>query len=74
MVLNILDLSSKINQVVTVLSKIQKLGTVTDIFYNIGNFPITCRLKDILSFRQKWIGKFYPKGALQLKHVLDEPF
>jgi len=22
--------------------------------------------------RQKWIGKFYPKGALQLKHVLNE--
>ena len=65
MVLNILDLSLKISPVGTVLSKIQKLGTVTDLLY----FP-----EGILSFRQKWIGKFYPKGALQLKHVLDEPF
>jgi len=24
--------------------------------------------------RQKWIGKFYPKGALQLKHVLNQQF
>lgn len=45
-------------------------------YYDVENrfdFP-TPRLKSpLILFRQSWIGRFYPKGALQLQHILQAP-